>query len=110
VVLGECSSAALWPFAACRRRLVTNFSVLLFHTIKWQSEENVGLSEAAEWARHFGQLEGDMDAFLARLLDVPPERISHWIRAGRYVTGPELAEAGLAELVELEPLEMLRRR
>ncbi len=23
VVLGECSSAALWPFAACQRRIVT---------------------------------------------------------------------------------------
>ena len=31
IVTGECSSAALWPFAACRRRLVTAYSVLLFH-------------------------------------------------------------------------------
>ena len=35
VVAGECSSAALWPFAACRRRLVTPLSVLLFHAMKW---------------------------------------------------------------------------
>src|SRR6187397_2301049 len=28
---GECSSSALWPFAACHRRIVTPFSVLLFH-------------------------------------------------------------------------------
>ena len=107
VVAGECSSAALWPFAACRRRLVTPLSVLLFHTMKWQSEENVGLPEAAEWARHFGQLESDMDALLARLFGVPLEKISGWVRAGRYVTGPELAQAGLAELVELEPLRGL---
>jgi ATP-dependent protease ClpP protease subunit len=108
VVAGECSSAALWPFAACRRRLVTPLSVMLFHTMKWQSEENVGLSEAAEWARHFAQLETDMDALLARLFAVPPEKISGWVRSGRYVTGPELAEAGLAELIELEPLKALR--
>ena len=48
VITGECSSAALWPFAACDRRIVTPYSVLLFHPMRWQSEENVGLSEAAE--------------------------------------------------------------
>ena len=48
IVTGECSSATLWPFAACQRRIVTPFSVLLFHPMKWQSEEHVGLQEAAE--------------------------------------------------------------
>lgn len=109
VVAGECSSAALWPFAACRRRLVTPYSVLLFHSMKWQSEENVALPEAAEWARHFGQLEHDMDQLLAQLLGAPAETIEEWVRAGRYVTGVELAQAGLAELIELKPLDMLRR-
>ncbi|OHB73718.1 MAG: hypothetical protein A2V70_00345 [Planctomycetes bacterium RBG_13_63_9] len=110
IVAGECSSAAVWPFAACRRRLVTKFSVLLFHTMKWHSEENVGLGEATEWARHFGQLETDMDHLLAELFGVPIEGIQEWIQAGRYVSGSELAEAGLAELVELKPLELLRRK
>ena len=32
VVAGECSSAALWPFAACRRRLVSPLSVLACST------------------------------------------------------------------------------
>ena len=80
VVAGECSSAALWPFAACRRRLVTPLSVMLFHTMKWQSEENVGLVEAAEWARHFAQLETDMDRLLARLFGAEPEKIAEWVR------------------------------
>ena len=110
IVAGECSSAALWPFAACRRRVVTPFSVLLFHTMKWQSEENVGLMEAAEWARHFAQLETDMDDLLVRLFDVPPEKIANWVRGGRFVTGRELAEAGLAELVDLKPLRELNPR
>ena len=109
IVAGECSSAALWPFAACRRRLVTPLSVLLFHPMKWQSEENVGLGEAAEWARHFGQLEVDMDRLLAELFGVDDAAIQPWVQAGRYVTGPELAEAGLAELVELKSLPFLRR-
>jgi ATP-dependent protease ClpP protease subunit len=109
VVAGECSSAALWPFAACRRRLVTPYSVLLFHPMKWQSEENVGLSEAAEWARHFEALETDMDRLLARLFGAPPEVIREWVTPGRYVSGPELAEAGIAELVELGPLDLLLR-
>jgi len=110
VVAGECSSAALWPFAACTRRLVTPYSVLLFHPMKWQSEEHVGLSEASEWARHFGRLETDMDRLLAELFGVAAEKMREWLRAGRYVSGPELAEAGLAELVELKPLGVLERR
>jgi ATP-dependent protease ClpP protease subunit len=110
VVIGECSSAALWPFAACRRRLVTPYSVLLFHPMKWQSEENVGLFEAAEWARHFGQLEGEMDRWLAELLGTSLEKLRAWSSPGRYVTGRELAEAGMAELVELKPLAILRRK
>ncbi len=107
IVTGECSSAALWPFAACRRRLVTPYSVLLFHPMKWQSEENVGLAEAAEWARHFGRLEADMDCLLAELFGAPVERIRNWSTPGRYVAGPELAEAGLAEMVALRPLPWL---
>jgi ATP-dependent Clp protease, protease subunit len=110
VVAGECSSAALWPFAACSRRLVTPFSVLLFHPMKWQSEENVGLGEAAEWARHFAQLETDMDRMLADLFHCEPAKIEHWVRTNRYVTGAELAEAGLAEMVELKPLSLLTRK
>jgi ATP-dependent protease ClpP protease subunit len=106
VVLGECSSAALWPFAACRRRYVTRYSNLLFHPMKWQSEEHVRLAEASEWARHFGQLESDMDAMLARLFGVPLDSILGWIDPGRYVTGAELAEARLAELVDLLPLDL----
>lgn len=107
IVAGECSSAALWPWAACRRRIVTPYSVLLFHPMKWQSEESVGLPEAAEWARHFAQLEGAMDRLLADLLGMPYKRLREWLSPGRYVSGRELAEAGLAELTELKPLELL---
>ncbi len=109
IVAGECSSAALWPFAACRRRLVTPLSILLFHRMKWQSEENVGLGEAAEWARHFGQLETEMDRLLAQFFGAEQETLDNWTQSGRYVTGPELAEAGLAELIPLQPLKWLRQ-
>ena len=104
LVTGECSSAALWPLAACGRRLVTPFSVLLFHPMKWQSEENVGLAEAAEWARHFGQLETDMDRLLAELFGASQDQIDLWMTPGRYVSGREFADAGLAESIELKPL------
>jgi ATP-dependent protease ClpP protease subunit len=107
IVTGECSSATLWPFAACRRRIVTPFSVMLFHPMRWQSEENVGLSEAAEWARHFGQLEKDMDDLLAQLFGVTSESMHDWINPGRYVSGRELAAAGMAELVELDQLHRI---
>jgi ATP-dependent protease ClpP protease subunit len=107
IVTGECSSATLWPFAACRRRIVTPFSVMLFHPMRWQSEENVGLAEAAEWARHFGQLERDMDTLLAHLFGVEPEVMHEWINPGRYVSGRDLAAAGMAELVELDQLHRI---
>src|SRR4051812_29485834 len=104
IVTGECSSATLWPFAACQRRIVTPFSVMLFHPMRWQSEENVGLAEASEWARHFAQLEQDMDNLLAQLFNVPAEMMRKWIIPGRYVSGREMAEAGMAELIELDQL------
>lgn len=104
IVAGECSSAMLWPFAACPRRLVTPWSVLLFHPMKWQSEEHVGLAEAAEWARHFAHLEEEMDALLAELFGVASEQMRAWMVPGRYMTGPELAAEGLAELIDLKPL------
>lgn len=110
IVIGECTSAALWPFAACRRRLVTPLSVFLFHPMKWQSEENVALAEAAEWARHFGSLETEMDQFLADLLGTSVEQIHSWSYPGRYVSGREMVEAGLAEMVDLEMLSELRQR
>jgi ATP-dependent protease ClpP protease subunit len=89
--------------AACRRRIVTAHSVLLFHPLKWESGEHVNIDEAAEWARHFAHLEQDMDGMLARLLGIAPELLQQWMKPGRYVSGRELAAAGLAELVELAP-------
>jgi ATP-dependent protease ClpP protease subunit len=107
IVTGECSSAALWPFAACRRRLVTPFSVFLFHPMKWQSEEHIGITEAAEWSRHFADLEREMDVLLADLFGVSGETIDRWIKTHRYVTGREMVQSGLAELVSLEPMAEL---
>ena len=104
IVTGECSSACLWPFAACRRRLVTPYSVLLFHPMKWQSDEHVHLAEAAEWARHFAALETDMDQLLAQMLGVDPQALKDWAHPGRYLSGAEVAEAGLAEMMELRSL------
>jgi hypothetical protein len=77
---------------------------MLFHPMRWQSEENVGLAEASEWARHFAQLEQDMDTLLAKLFGVPAEMMRKWIIPGRYVSGREMADAGMAELVELDKL------
>ncbi len=107
IVTGECSSAALWPFAACRRRIVTPYSVFLFHPMKWQSEEHIGIREAAEWSRHFAVLEGEMDVLLCELFGTAETLINEWIRTHRYVTGSEMADAGLAEMVSLGALPHL---
>src|SRR5206468_595481 len=85
-----------------KRRLVTPYSILLFHPMKWQSEEHVGLQEAAEWARHFGTLEGEMDHLLGELFGVADSEVNAWIAAGRYVSGRELAAAGLAEMIDVK--------
>lgn len=101
IVAGECSSAALVPFAACRRRYVTPHSTLLFHPMRWQSEEDVRMEEAAEWARYFKILEEDIDSLLARMLGCELSLIQAWTRPGRFVKGPELVDAGLAKLLDL---------
>ena len=101
VVAGECSSAALLPFSACARRYVTPHSTLLFHPIRWQTDEDVRLEEAEEWARHFRLLEKDLDQLLAKLFDVPTDVVSDWTRPGRFVTGAEVVDAGIAQMVTL---------
>lgn len=101
VVAGECSSAALFPFAACPERYVLPYSTLLFHPIRWHSEENVRVEEATEWARHFQELEPTLDGLLARLFGCELPVLNRWARPGRFVSGAELAEAGLATLIDL---------
>ena len=101
IVAGECSSAAIVPFAACRRRYVTPYSALLFHPMRWRSEDDVRMEEAAEWARYFKILEEDIDGLLSRMFGCEMSLIQQWTRPGRYVKGPELVEAGLAQLVDL---------
>ncbi|MEO2020013.1 MAG: ATP-dependent Clp protease proteolytic subunit [Fuerstiella sp.] len=100
VVVGECSSAALMPFAACQKRFVTAVSTLLFHPMRWQSEEDVRLEEATEWARHFKELEADLDQLLVKLFPVDAAMLQKWTRPGRFVTGRELAAAKLAVLFD----------
>jgi ATP-dependent protease ClpP protease subunit len=101
VVIGECSSAALLLFAACQRRLVTPFSTLLFHRMRWQSEKRVSSDEARHWSTHFLDMERDLDTLQARLFGTAEEQVRQWTASGQYVTGPQIVAAGLAELVEL---------
>lgn len=101
VVTGECSSAALMPLAACTERYATVHSSLLFHPVRWQSDEQVKLEEAEEWARHFRVLERDQDQLLAKLFGCSEDLIRRWSHPGRFVTGADLAEAGLAKLIDL---------
>lgn len=102
VVLGECSSAALLIFGAAHRRLVTPYSTLLFHRMRWQSEKNVSAQEAQQWAQHFDALERHLMQLQRRLFGEGEAQVQKWTTEGRYVTGAEVAAAGLAELVELD--------
>lgn len=101
VVLGECSSAALLLFAACKRRLVSPYSTFLFHKMRWQSDKRVGSEEAFRWAKHFEELEKDLDDLQVQLFGTAEEQVRTWTRGGYYVTGTEMAAAGLAEVMAL---------
>ncbi len=101
VVLGECSSATLLVFAACRKRVVTSHSTLLFHKMKWQSEKWVDSGEAAHWARHFETLEREIDDLQIRLFGGAEAEVRRWVAGGHFVTGPEIVAAGVAELLVL---------
>ncbi|MCA9003886.1 MAG: ATP-dependent Clp protease proteolytic subunit [Planctomycetaceae bacterium] len=100
VALGECSSAAILPFAACRHRFVTTYTTLLFHPIRWQSEDDVRFEEAAEWARHFKIMESDFDRLQAQLFGCEQSLLDQWTRPGKFVSGQELVDAGLAQLID----------
>jgi ATP-dependent protease ClpP protease subunit len=101
VVLGECSSASLLIFAACQRRLVTRFSTLLFHRMRWQSEKRVAAEEAHRWARHFEEMEKEIDSLQARLFGTSDAAVREWTAGSHYVSGAQLVSAGLAELIEI---------
>jgi ATP-dependent protease ClpP protease subunit len=101
LVLGECSSAAILLFAACQKRLVTPHSILLFHKMRWQSEKRVGSQEAALWARHFDELEQDIDNLQVRLFGIAESEVRRWTAEGQYITGPQVVAAGLAEMLQL---------
>lgn len=101
IVLGECSSAAILLFAACQRRLVTRYSTMLFHRMRWQSEKRVGSDEAFLWAKHFEEMEKDIDELHIKLFGKAEEQIRQWCARGQYVTGTQVVAAGLAEMLEL---------
>jgi ATP-dependent protease ClpP protease subunit len=101
IVLGECSSATLLLFAACRRRVVTPHSTLFFHKMRWQSDKRVDAGEASLWAKHFGEMEKDIDALQARLFGRGEEQVRGWINSSSYVSGRELVAVGLAEMLEV---------
>ncbi len=101
IVIGECSSAAVLLFAACRRRFVTPYSTFLFHRMRWQSEKRIGSLEAFQWAKHFEEMEKDIDDLQVRLFGKADEQVREWTSASRYLTGRQVVAAGLAELMEL---------
>jgi len=102
-VLGECSSATVLIFAASQKRFVTRYSTMLFHKMRWESDKRVDSIEARHWAAHFQELEEDLLDLEVKLLgNVSKQHVRTWINEGRFLTGKQVAEAGLAELIELK--------
>lgn len=101
-VLGECSSASVLIFAGSQKRFVTPYSTLLFHRMRWESDKRVDSIEAGHWASHFQQLEEELIEWEVKLLGaLPRQQVAKWIAEGRFLTGRQVAQAGLAELIEL---------
>lgn len=100
IVLGECSSATLLIFAACKRRLVSPLSVFLFHRIRWRNERDFRGEEAVEWSKHFLWLEQEVDRRQAAMFGIAPAKLAEWTNNGAFVLGGELATLGVAELME----------
>jgi ATP-dependent protease ClpP protease subunit len=101
IVLGECSSASLLIFAACQNRQVTRYSTLLFHRMRWQSDKRVEAREASLWSKHFENMERDVDDLQVRLFAGAEKQVRAWTEKGEYVSGQQIADAGLAELFEI---------
>ena len=74
---------------------------MLFHPVRWSSEEDVKMEEAAEWARHFQYMETDIDQLLARMLPMDADALTRWTRPGKFVSGEEIVAAGLAKTLDL---------
>jgi ATP-dependent Clp protease, protease subunit len=102
VVLGECSSAALLVFGVAKRRFVTPLSTLLFHRTRSESDKLIDATAARHWASHFVQLEEDLNAFQAKLFGKSEKLVMQWTEEGRFVTGKDVVEAGLAEMIVFE--------
>ena len=60
-------------------------STLFFLLVLLLSSCRMGLEEAAEWSRHFAELEREMDRMLAALFEIPLDRLVPWLQPGRYV-------------------------
>jgi hypothetical protein len=69
--------------------------------MRWQSEKRVQSTEALHWARHFEEMERDIDDLQVRLFGAAEAEVRAWTDAGQYVNGQQLVEVGLAEMLEI---------
>ncbi len=104
IVVGECSSAALLILAACKQRLAAPYATFFFHPMKWESGEGVDAREAASWGKYFCRLEAEFDRLQKRLFGNGSEKFSQFINEFRFLTGREMAETGLVELLPLDEI------
>jgi len=102
IVIGQCSSAALWPFAACQQRFMTGDSVCYFHDIQSVCDRPMTRRDAENFASQVGRLESQMNLKLVRLFGSGSAKLSEWIAASRYVTAQEMSAAGLVQLLEAD--------
>ena len=98
VVTGECSSAALLPFAACQDRFISPCSLFLWHQTQHEPS-GMESTRLLPWAERAKSHDIATNTMLAEMLDIPRELISDWEKQSRYFSAKEMTKAGLAELI-----------
>jgi ATP-dependent Clp protease, protease subunit len=102
IVLADCSSSALVVLSTCATRKIAPHASLLFHPMRWSSEDQARLSGAKSWAAEFDRIQRVYEDWLVTHLQLPRRTIRMWIREERYVLASELINLGVAEPLSLE--------
>lgn len=100
VVLADCSSSALMIFATCQTRRIAPHASMLFHPMRWSSDDQARLPGAKSWAAEFTRVAGVYEDWLVTHLGLPRRLLKTWIREERYVLAHELVELGVASFLE----------
>jgi len=107
IVLADCSSSALMIFATCQTRRIAPHASLLFHPMRWSSDEQSRLPGAKSWAAEFTRVASVYEDWLVSHLGLQRRLLKTWMREERYVLAHELVELGVASFLEYPAADII---